>query len=110
MVSIKEEAKFKFNYHLKFDYGWEVTLAAWLATPIIFFIMVFLAEIYEYGFDTYQLWTVFGNSCLLGFYSLVVWVPVGFHTSRVCRKKGKKKSIFVVVRVLAIFVVLAMVT
>lgn len=43
MSSIKEEAKIKFNYRWKSDFGWQVTLAAWLATPIIFFIMGFLA-------------------------------------------------------------------
>ena len=85
-------------------------MAAWLATPIIFFIMGFFAEIYEYGFDPDLLWTVVGNSGLLGFYSLVVWVPVGFHTSKVYRIKGKKKAIHFVAIVLAIFMVLAMVT
>lgn len=81
---------------MKINYGWKITLIAWVLTPVIptIALMMMYGEGMPTGFELI-------GELSLSFYALaaymtVIWLPVGFWASRTAKTKGDKKAFKIV--------------
>ncbi len=81
---------------MKLNYGWLITITAWIASSII---IVLLPELLYGGgirIPGYMVMEVIMTFGVFALITAVVWIPVGVYTSRVYRNEGLKKSLLVV--------------
>ncbi len=81
---------------MKINYGWKITLIAWVLTPVIptVALMMMYGESFPTGFDLIMEMVL--SFFVRAAYFTLIWVPVGFWASRTAKTKGDKKAFKIV--------------
>lgn len=89
---------------MNLNYGWGATLVAWLITPLFFISMRLLVSPDYLEFVLHEPEVL----ATISVYPGIIWGPIGLWASRVCNKKGQKKSTWLVIKTFLILSVVLM--
>ncbi len=89
---------------MNLNYGWGATLVAWLMTPLFFIAMRLLvvSDYLEFLLQDQE------ALAAISIYPGIIWGPIGLWASKVCNKKGQKKSSWLVIKTFLILSVVLM--